>query len=119
VSSVAFGSEGATLAVGYDNGDVYLWDTTSLQTTATITPPANSQADALVAFRPGGATLAVGYDNGDVHLWDTTTDKATGILHEHDDQPGTGGVSALAFGPGGTLAVGAAIGTIDLWHITS
>ena len=119
VTSVAFGSEGAIMAVGYDNGDVYLWDTTSLQTTATITPPADSQASALVAFRPGGTTLAVGYNNGDVRLWDTATDKTTGILHEHDGQPGTGGMSALAFGPGGTLAVGARIGTIDLWHITS
>ena len=33
--------------------------------------------------------------------------------------PGPGACSALAFGPGGTLAVGARIGTIDLWHITS
>ena len=80
MTSVAFGSEGATLAVGYDNGDVYLWDTTSFQTTATITPPADSQDSALVAFRPGGTTLAVGYNNGDVRLWDTATDKTTGLL---------------------------------------
>jgi WD40 repeat protein len=119
VTSVAFGSAGATLAVGYDNGDVYLWDTTSLQPTGTITPPADSQASTLVAFGPGGTTLAVGYNNGDVRLWDTATGKTIGILHEHDDQPGTGGMSALAFGPGGTLAVGAASGDIYLWHIKS
>ena len=56
------------MAVGYGNGDVYLWDTESKQTDATITPPADSQARALVAFGPGGTTLAVGYDNGDVRL---------------------------------------------------
>ena len=120
VSSVAFGPGGATMAVGYGNGDVYLWDTASEQTDATIAPPLDSQARALVAFEPGGTTLAVGYDNGDVHLWDTATDKTTGILlHEHGDGPGTGGVRALTFGPGGTLAVAASSGDIYLWHIKS
>ncbi len=120
VSSLAFGPGGATMAVGYGNGDVYLWDTGSKQTDAAITPPADSQARALVAFGPGGTSLAVGYDNGDVHLWDTATDKATGILlHEQGDGPGTGGVRALAFGPGGTLAVAASSDDIYLWHIKS
>jgi hypothetical protein len=118
VTSVAFGP-GGVMAVGYNNGDVYVWDTASKQTDATITPPADGQAGALVAFGPGGTTLAIGYDNGDVHLWDTTTDMTTGILREQGDGPGTGGVSALAFGPDGTLAVGAAIGGIRLWHTTS
>jgi WD40 repeat protein len=119
VSSVAFGPGSATMAVGYESGDVYLWDTVSEQTDAAITPPADSQAAARVAFEPGGTTMAVGYNNGDVHLWDTAADKATGILHEHGDGLGTGGVSALAFGPGGILAVGAATGDMYLWHIKS
>jgi WD40 repeat protein len=120
VSSVAFGPGGATMAVGYDNGDVYLWDVASKQTDATIAPPTDSQAGALVTFEPGGTTMAVGYDNGDVHLWDTATDKATGtLLHEHGDGPGTGGVRALAFGPGGTLAVAASSGDIYLWRVKS
>jgi WD40 repeat protein len=122
VGSVAFGPGGAIMAVGYDNGDVYLWDTASEQTDATINPPTDSQARALVAFEPGSATMAVGYDTGDVHLWDTATDKATGILRDPGDGPGTGGVSALAFGPGGTLAVGDGIGDIFdifLWHVKS
>ena len=63
--------------------------------------------------------MAVGYNNGDVHLWDTAADKTIGVLHEHGDGPGPGGVSALAFGPGGILAVGATIGDIYLWHIKS
>jgi WD40 repeat protein len=117
VSSVAFGRGGATMAVGYTNGDVYLWDVASKQPFTTINPPADGQASALVAFGPDGTTLAVGYDNGDVHLWDSATGKATGILREHGDGLGTGGVSALAFGPGGILAVGAAIGDIYLWRI--
>jgi serine/threonine-protein kinase len=117
VSSVAFGSGGASMAVGYANGDAYLWDTTSKQTTATLTPPTDSQASASVALGPGGTTLAVGYDSGDVRLWDTTTEKTTDILQGAGH--GTGAVSAEAFGPGGTLAVGAASGNVYLWHITS
>jgi WD40 repeat protein len=119
VSSVAFGPGGAVMAVGYGNGDVYLWDTRSKQIDATITPPGDSQASALVAFAPDGTTVAVGYDNGDVHLCDTATGRITGILRAHGDGLGTGGVSALAFGPGGTLAVGAATGRIYLWHVKS
>jgi serine/threonine-protein kinase len=118
VGSLAFGPGGTTMAVGYDNGDAYRWDTASKQTTATIAPPADSQASAVVAFGPGGTTMAVGYDNGDVHLWDTTAEKTTGILHRPGGGPrGTGGVSAVAFGPGATLAVGAANGDVYLWHV--
>ncbi len=95
---VAFGPGGATMAVGYDSGDVYLWETVSKQTDAAVTPPADGRAAALVAFEPGTTIMAVGYSNGDVHLWDTAADKTVGILHEHGDGPGTGGVSALAFG---------------------
>jgi serine/threonine-protein kinase len=124
VHSVAFDPAGATVAVGYDSGDVSLWDTAGKRTTATIAPPADTHRGSLdstgpqVAFDPAGATLAIGYNNGDVHLWDTATDKITGILPEQGDGPGTGGVNALAFGPGGTLAVGG-FGNIYLWHLKS
>jgi WD40 repeat protein len=70
-----------------------------------------------VAFGPGGTTVAVGYDTGDVYLRDTATEKTAGIL------PGpagrAGGVSALAFGPGGTLAVGAINSDVYLWPVKS
>ena len=109
------------MAVGYASGDVYSWDIPSKQTMATLTPPADSQASALVAFGPGGATVAVGYDSGDVYLWDTATKKITDILHGPGPGPGdgTGGVSAEAFGPGGTLAVGAANSNVYLWPVKS
>jgi len=59
--------------------------------------------------------MAVGYDNGDVRLWDTTTRKTTEILRAPGH--GTGGVSALASGPGGTLAVGAVDSDVYLWRV--
>jgi hypothetical protein len=121
VESVAFGPGGATLAVSYANGDVYLWDLASKRTAAVISPPVDTHIGDLgspgpmVAFGPGGI-LVIGYDNGDVYLWDTATHKTTGILPEQGDGPGTGGVSALAFGPDGVLAVGG-FGNIYLWRI--
>jgi hypothetical protein len=66
---VAFGP-GDTLAIGYDNGDVHLWDTAT-EKTAGILPeqgdgPGTGGVNAL-AFGPGG-TLAVG-GFGNVYLW--------------------------------------------------
>ena len=81
-------------------------------------PPGLAGTDGVgsVAFGPGGTTMAVGYDNGDVYLWDTATEKVTDILH--GPAGGTGGVSAVASGPAGTLDIGAANGDVYLWHIS-
>ena len=106
------------MAVGYDNGDVYLWDTASEQTTATIAPPAGSQANVSVAFGPGG------------HPGRRLRQRRRPPLGHHDARrppsilpaprsDGTGGVSALAFGPGGTLAVGAVNSDVYLWRVKS
>jgi WD40 repeat protein len=127
VGSLAFGPGGKTMAVGYENGDAYLWDTASELNTAAVTPPADVQGPVAVALGPGANTLAVGYGNGDTRLWDSTTKKTTEILHEIGPKTSEGmiggvsgcvaggGVSALAFGPGGMLAVGAANCDVYLW----
>jgi WD40 repeat protein len=66
---VAFGPGGTTLAVGYDNGDVYLWDTATRKVTGILHGPGKgTRAVASLAFGPGG-TLSVGATNGDVYLW--------------------------------------------------
>lgn len=68
-----------------------------------------------MTFGPGGTTLAIGYNDGSVRLWDAKTEKTTEILPAVGGARVGVGVSALAFGPGGTLAVGAPNSDVYLW----
>lgn len=70
MSSVAFGQDGI-LAVGYNNGDVYLWDTAGDKLTGILHDPdsgAGMKGVDSVAFGPAG-TLAAGDANGSTYLW--------------------------------------------------
>jgi hypothetical protein len=91
--------------------------TTLATLAATLSAPAGGHSVESAAFKPGTATLAVGMFNGDVDLRNTATQKITGILHTPSKETGT--VASLAFGPGGTLAVGATDSNVYLWHIKS
>jgi serine/threonine-protein kinase len=79
---------------------------------ATLSPPVGSHSVESAAFKPGTPTLAVGMFNGDVDLWDTTTKKIISTIHDPGKE--TTGVGSVAFGPGGTLAVGDD-GNVYLW----
>jgi hypothetical protein len=114
VSSVAFGP-GETLAVGDDNGSIYLWDATSEKLTAVLPAPSLSKSVSSMAFGSGG-TLAVGESNGSTYLWDATSSKLITVLPASPDSKG---VSSVAFGPGGTLAVSDYNASISLWDAVS
>jgi serine/threonine-protein kinase len=85
---------------------------TTATLSATLSAPAGSHSVESAAFKPGTATLAVGMFNGDVDLWDTMTKKIINTLHDPGDE--TTGVGSVAFGPGGTMAVGDD-GNVYLW----
>jgi hypothetical protein len=114
VTSVAFGP-GGVLAVAYEDGNIYLWDTATKEIAATLAGPPGISGTTVVAFGPGGV-LAAGYGQGDVYLWDTATDRKTATLA---GQPGMDGANSVAFGPGTTLAVGYDNGDVSLWDTAS
>lgn len=116
VTSVAFASDG-TLAVGYDGGNIYLWNSTDLPSSdpapaATLTTPSGIQGLESIAYGHGD-TLAASYANGSVYLWDTASEKVTAIIRP---PAGSQGTTSVAFAPGGaTLAVEYANGRVYLW----
>jgi hypothetical protein len=114
VTSVAFGP-GGVLAVAYEEGNIYLWDTATRKVTATLAGPPGISGTTVVAFGPGGV-LAAGYGQGDVYLWDTATDRKTATF---SGLPGMDGVHSVAFGPGTTLAAGYDNGDVSLWDTAS
>ena len=108
--SVAFGPDG-NLAVAYNDGRTYLWDTATSRVIATLTNPQDAQT---VAFGPDGI-LATASEDGNTYLWDTATSRVIATLTD----PGSNGVSSAAFGPGNILAVDDGNGHAYLWNTTT
>ena len=103
----AFNPGGTTLAVADNSGNIYLWNLAARRVTATVPASGYCAPYCPVAFSPDGTMLAVGEtepsaDHGHVHLWDLAARRWAGTLTD----PGKG-ISSLAFGRNGILAVGA------------
>jgi WD40 repeat protein/transcriptional regulator with XRE-family HTH domain len=111
VTSVAFSSEGKTLASGSADGTVSLWDVVARRQRATLTGHTGSVTS--VALSPDGKTLASASADGTVSLWDVVSQRQRVTLSGH-----TGPVTSVAFSPDGkTLASGSADGTVSLWDV--
>jgi WD40 repeat protein len=115
VRSVAFSSDGQTLASGSRDGTILLWDVAAGQP---LGQPLTGHSDGVfsVAFSPDGQTLASGSADGAVILWDIATGQPIG-------QPLTGhdfDVFSVAFSPDGqTLASASRDLTIRLWDVAT
>src|ERR1035438_5529015 len=114
VFSVAFSSDGKTLASGSADGTVRFWDVASVTGIATLTDRTGSVLSA--AFSPDGKTLATGTYDYIVWLWDLATRRPVAIrLDRH-----TGLVDSVAFSPDGkVLATGSSDGTARLWNVAT
>jgi len=120
VTSIAWSSDGHTLATGSSRGLVQTWDATgkllSTLATSTITPGQVAVGVAALAWSPDGRTLAVGDRRGELRLWEN------GALVKVLPHPGM--LRGIAWSPNSTrIAVsfvdrGIAIGTpeaIRIW----
>ncbi|HYV35666.1 MAG TPA: hypothetical protein VE988_08175, partial [Gemmataceae bacterium] len=70
----AFSPDSKMLAIGDEDGTIYLWEISSQKVRSSL---AGKQLPAAMTFSPDGAMLAVGGLNGALCLWDVTTGKET------------------------------------------
>jgi len=121
INSLAFNSDGKTLASGSGDGTVILWDVSEVLNggeTIPIDQPLKGHSNWVnsVAFSPDGKTLASGSDDNLIILWDVATHNPIGQpLTGH-----TGEVYNLTFSPDGkTLASGGNDNLIILWDVAT
>jgi len=118
--SVAFSSDGHTLASGNSDGTVWLWDVTDPAHPRQLGQPLTGGAAAVdsVAFSSDGHTLASGNSDGTVRLWDVT-DPAHPRQLGHPLAGGGARVNSVALSHDGhLLASGDYSGTVRLWDVT-
>jgi WD40 repeat protein/formylglycine-generating enzyme required for sulfatase activity len=112
VHSVAFSSDGDTLASGSSDDTVRLWDVESGRRLRTLT--GHEDDVYAVAFSPDGRTLASGSKDKTIKLWDAESGALMRTL------TGPGYAHSVAFSPDGRmLASGSTGGTIYLWDVGS
>ena len=115
-TGAAFSPDGETLAIGSDNGAIYLHDLNTGELKMTLSKQ-KEDVDYLT-FSPDGNTIATSSLSLDdettrLCLWDVRTGTHRIILTEH-----TRWVRGLAFSPDGkTIASGDGDGTIRFWDI--
>ena len=101
-------SGGTTIATGYDDGTVKLWNIETRE------PPSVfnmcTKAVFALAFSPIDQILAAGCADGKIELWDTKTKKPRITLNKH-----SGAVRSLVFSSKGLLASGSEDKTLRVW----
>jgi WD40 repeat protein len=121
INSLAFSSDGKTLAGADYEGNIVVWDTASAKVRTTMKQEDRRRISSL-AFSPDGKTLAAAvadrpgrdHEPGLIELWDAATGERRLVLTGH-----TNAVLSVAFSPDGKLlASGSSDRTVRLWDIT-
>ncbi len=119
VHSLAFSTDGITIASGSDDSTIKLWNVEIGNEIRTLTGHGiKMRMDIIVgtiyslAFSPDDITLASGSEDKTIKLWNTKTGNEIRTLTGHKDT-----VYSVAFSPDGTkLASGSGDKTIKLWN---
>ena len=115
VNSVAFSSDGRTLATGGSDGNLRFWDAASREPRG---EPIQAHQDTVnsVAFSSDGRTLATGDIYGNLRFWDAASREPRG----EPIQTHQGTVMSVAFSSDGrTLATGSYDGYLRFWDAAS
>ncbi len=100
VTSVAFSSDGNTLASGSSDGTIRLWDLRTGELKRTLT--GHDRIMASIAFSPDGKWLANGSRGGTIKLWDASNERLlTTLLILPSSQAGKASPDWIAFTPEG------------------
>jgi WD40 repeat protein len=110
-SAYAFSPEGRSLAIGYDDGRVHLWNAATWNRSGVL--DGHSGKVQAIAFSPDGRALATGSEDTTVRLWDTTAGTES-VVFRGD----AGAVRSLAFSPEGqTVVVATVDGVVKFWNV--
>src|SRR5579859_1446636 len=125
--SVAFSPNGKVLAVGsvnevfsntgvsYHGGHTYLWTVPGSRHPFTTLSDPGGKGVLHAVFSRDGKYLAVADANGSVYVWNAASRK---VLTQLTD-PGSAGLTGVAFGSGGTIFTADGNGSAYQWSLSS
>lgn len=111
IASLAVSPDGARLAAGADNGEIYLWRCRDFKRLFTLR--GHNDWVRSVAFSPDGRWLASASSDKTIRLWDAATGDCLRSLVGHENR-----VRSAVFSPDGArLASASSDRTVRLWRV--
>jgi WD40 repeat protein len=120
VSSVAFSSDGRTLAIGVDDGTIRMWNIADPGHPKVLGHPLTTNTInvvTLAAFAPDGDILVTSGEDGTVRLWNISDPGSPKPLGRPLTANTTSVITSLAFSSDDILASSSDDGTISLWNL--
>jgi WD40 repeat protein len=109
--TIAFDPKGETLAVGYEDGAVILWDITRAERKVAWL---HRSAIKTVVFAPAGNRVAVGCADGTIRLSDAADGKSIAAWQAHD-----GEIVSVIIPATGRTVISAAGSEVKLWDLAA